>query len=195
MFLLEHWAMRQQEHLEKLNLVIPWNNPYNNPTTVYSGGVYSLIVPTIFLFYTVETDNGRHLSLSNNHYILVHQHGYLSGDQLTLNHSLYVGNPNGSMSISSIVKIKREIKYGVYQPVTLTGTLLVNGIAASSYLNDLKLTHEQLHEILAPLRWWYHLTRLLGDFIHQSTRNKLAVHWLQKRLIWYRDYLPFVYRT
>ena len=147
------------------------------------------------LFYTVETENGHQLSLSHNHYIRVHQLGYLSGDQLTTNHSLYVAAGSGQLYLSPIVSIKREMKRGVYQPVTLAGTLLVNNIAASSYLNNLKLSHEQLHDILAPLRWWYLITRPLGDFIHQSEKNKRFVHWTQKRLIWYRDYHSFAYQA
>ncbi|CAF1195791.1 unnamed protein product [Adineta steineri] len=94
-----------------------------------------------------------------------------------------------------LFNIKREHKLGVFQPVTLSGTLFVNDIVASSYLNNLKLTHEELHDILAPLRWWFYIVNPSGKWISQSNYNQLFVHWFQKRLICYRNYLSLIYKV
>ncbi|CAF1132735.1 unnamed protein product [Adineta steineri] len=132
----------------------------------------------LFLFYTMKTRSGHQIT-----------------DQLTLNHSLHFIDYNNTIISSSIVNIKREHKLGVFQPVTLSGTLFVNDIVASSYLNNLKLTHEELHDILAPLCWRFYIVNPFGKWISQSNYNQLFVHWFQKRLICYRNYLSLIYKV
>ncbi len=100
----------------------------------------------------METITGHRLSLASSHYIRVQYFGYLTAEHLTLNHSLYVANV-GSVRIRSI---KLEFKLGAYNPLTLSGTIMVNNVLASVYSkNKLKGTHYVKHRIFAPYRWWY----------------------------------------
>jgi hypothetical protein len=109
----------------------------------------------------VETITGHQISLIGSHYIRVHYLGYLAAWQLTSNHSLYVADI-GAVRIRSI---KMELKLGVYNPITSSGTLLVNNILASSYSkNKLKGTHYVKHRIFAPYRWWYYVAKYWFGF-------------------------------
>ena len=49
---------------------------------------------------------------------------------------------------------------GYVAPMTLSGTLLVDGILASSYA----VVHSQslAHASMAPVRWWYQLSNLVN---------------------------------
>ncbi|CAF1415398.1 unnamed protein product [Adineta ricciae] len=122
------------------------------------------------IFYTVETITGHRISLSNIHYIRVQYFGYLTPQELTLNHSVYVANI-GPVRIRSITI---ELKLGAYNPLTLSGTILVNNILASVYSkNKLKGTHYTKHRIFAPYRWWYSFAKYYLGFenVYETPSN------------------------
>ena len=64
-----------------------------------------------------------------------------------------------TVRLAPIRAIKTEYKTGIYNLFTLDGTYLVNGIAASSYINISYFSHQETHDIVAPLRWGYVLSK------------------------------------
>lgn len=144
-------------------------------------------------FYTVETITGHKLSLIAEHYICVEHFGYLSASHLTLNHSLYVlDDTTNSVKTTRIQRIKFEEKEGAYNPVTLSGTLLVNGILASSYSNIFSWSHETIHYIGIPFRCWHYLAGYLGIYPAYSTINN-DLHWTAKALLSFGQSSHFIY--
>ncbi|CAF3906819.1 unnamed protein product [Adineta steineri] len=146
-------------------------------------------------FYTVETVTGHRFSLTSTHYVRVPYFEYLSASQLTLNHSLYViDKTTGNIREARIRSIKIEKKQGAFNPLTLHGTLLVNGIFASSYTRAFGWSHETFQNMATPFRFLYYLTKYLG--IHQAiwTNNDEYV-WAAKPFL-YLDklnyYIPFI---
>ncbi|CAF1441281.1 unnamed protein product [Adineta steineri] len=148
----------------------------------------------IVRFHTVETVTGHRVSLTSAHYVRVSHFEYLSASQLTLNHSLYVvDKTTGNIREARIQSIKIENKQGAFNPVTLHGTLLANGIFASSYANVFGWSHETFQNMATPFRLLYYLTKYLG--IHQAiwTNNDEFV-WAAKPFLYLDNlnyYIPF----
>jgi len=80
---------------------------------------------------------------------------------------------NQNESISEPVTIKSVLVYcyqeDYYSPATFSGTLLVDDIWYSNYVSDSnrKWTHEQMHQIFAPLRWKHNIEHKLM-FVNQK---------------------------
>ena len=96
---------------------------------------------TVTNFYTVTTASGSSLKLSPDHYMYVSETGCnesitaattLSPNLVKVGMGAWVKTPEG-MKCSAIVDIRQGEEKGLYNPITLTGSILVNGMHASSY--------------------------------------------------------------
>jgi hypothetical protein len=72
-------------------------------------------------------------------------------------------------------------------PLTMAGTILVDGVLASSYA--VIHNHDLAHASMAPLRWWYQLNNLLGQFAPnvvpanlQFEKQMNGTHWYPQML-------------
>ena len=92
-------------------------------------------------FYTVTTASGNSLQLTPDHYMYVAETGCnesitsattLSPNLVKVGMGAWVHTPKG-MKCSAIVDIRQSEEKGLYNPQTLTGSILVNDIYASSY--------------------------------------------------------------
>jgi len=83
---------------------------------------YTLSITPEHLMYTVENEK------TDFHFRKVVQAAELKVDDLILIHS-----SNGELIASKILEIKAMQKEGIYAPVTVEGSLLVNNVLASSY--------------------------------------------------------------
>lgn len=147
------------------------------------------------LFYTVETVTGHRLSMTGNHYIYVHGFGFLQANKLSTNHSLHVMMSDRTVQLARIHTIKIEYKTGIYNLFTVGGTYLVNGVAASSYINISYFSHEETHDIVAPLRWGYLLSKPFRKFDNLFPVEEIVRKWLITVLKSYFDTLVFLNHT
>ena len=51
--------------------------------------------------------------------------------------------------------VELKLLRGQYNPLTLEGSIVVDGIAASVFTADGGMSPATTHALLAPLRWWY----------------------------------------
>ncbi|CAF1329971.1 unnamed protein product, partial [Adineta steineri] len=144
------------------------------------------------LFYTVETMTGHRLSLSAQHYIRVQHFDYLPAEQLTANHSLYVFMKDGTIQSTRIRIINQERKTGVYNLITLDGSLLVNDIAASSYVNNGFGPHHLNHRIFTPIRFGYHLSKYFKFLQNAYSLNEYGETWIVNTFLFYCNILVFI---
>ncbi|CAF0894441.1 unnamed protein product [Adineta steineri] len=144
------------------------------------------------LFYTVETMTGHRLSLSAQHYIRVQHFDYLPAKQLTANHSLYVFMKDGTIQSTRIRIINQEWKTGVYNLITLDGSLLVNGIAASSYVNNGFGPHHLNHRIFTPICLGYHLSKYFKFLQNAYSLNGHGKTWIVHTFLFYCNILVFI---
>ena len=144
--------------------------------------------------YSVETVTGHQISLAGSHYIRVEHNDYLPASQLTLNHSLYIAHIGHAVRIRTI---KKEFKLGLYNPLTLSGTLLVNSILASSYVSvNNRGSHDYAHRLMAPLRWWYYMIKkILGFDCQVYSTPEHGIHWLIAAYLDDDYYFSIIYRA
>jgi hypothetical protein len=92
-------------------------------------------------YYTIKTESGKAIQLTKDHYMYVSENG--CDDSITNATTLtpsfikvgmgawtYTG---GEMKCSPIVSISQSEELGIYNPITLVGSIIVNDVYASSY--------------------------------------------------------------
>jgi hypothetical protein len=125
---------------------------------------------TVGKFYSVTTASGQTIQLSKEHYIYVSEVPGSITDAVPLTpgflkvgHSLWTYT-DGEMTCSPIVSITHVKEKGLYAPFTLNGTVIVNGVYASSYAvpmpgfltaNIVSAAPSIWHAMLAPVRRLY----------------------------------------
>jgi hypothetical protein len=96
---------------------------------------------TVTNFYTVTTASGSSLQLSPEHYMYVSENGCndsitsattLSPNFVKVGMGAWVNTAEG-MKCSAITEIRQGEEKGLYNPQTLTGSILVNEMYASCY--------------------------------------------------------------
>lgn len=77
------------------------------------------------------------LNVSASHYVHTADHGFMPARELRVGERLLVWHgQNPVASLSKVVAVNQDKKLGMYAPFTFSGTLLVDGVLASSYTSD-----------------------------------------------------------
>ena len=128
------------------------------------------------LFFTLATASAHSISLTPFHLVGVSRDNrttiFVPAKEVKLGDSLRVVS-EGRVIDSPVIQVNEEMKQGIYAPLTTTGTkeahltmkkkvfligtLLVNGVLASSYANV--HSHDAAHVFMAPLRFYYALAQ------------------------------------
>lgn len=103
-----------------------------------------------YKFVTLHTESGLTLSATHGHFIFVNgalaEAGTVAvGDDLTL----------ADGTSDRVVDVLMEMKVGLYNPQTLHGDIVVNGLRASTYTRTVK--SNMAHALLLPVRAVYNL--------------------------------------
>ena len=136
---------------------------------------------TVASFYSITTESGKTIQLSSEHYMYVSENGCndsivnattLTPTLIELGMGAWTKTSEG-MKCSPIVKIHQSEERGLYAPLTLVGTILVNDIYASSYATSGDVPIEKIlstymsakkvsratpaiwHKLVAPVRALY----------------------------------------
>ena len=134
-------------------------------------------------FYTIESEAGEKISLTADHLIgIVSLHSviYIPAKHVRLGDLLLISSRNQIQS-SRIIEIRKEMKSGWFAPLTVKGTLLVNGILVSCFASV--SDHFLAQMFLTPLRFYYRIFRLFssGDPFnaHLIRRTLMRIyHWI-----------------
>jgi hypothetical protein len=102
-----------------------------NMVRVYSFGHYHTTVKTEYLQIHAH-ELVRPLEISKDHLVFVYGGTAIPASLVSIGDQLDVGTKQG---FATVIKIKRVIRSGAYAPFTMSGTILVNGVAASSYVS------------------------------------------------------------
>lgn len=103
-----------------------------NMVQVYSFGQYQPQLRVEFLQIHAR-GLSRSLELTKDHLVFV-QGVAIPSSMLSVGDYLDVDKTKTGKHIGKITSIKRVTRVGVYAPFTMSGTILVNGVAASSYV-------------------------------------------------------------
>lgn len=101
-------------------------------------------------FLTIETASGSALTVTKNHY--VYSDGSLVASQ---NIALFSKLMLASGNEDEVVAISRAPGLGLYNPQTVDGDIVVDGVLASTYTTDVEPT--LAHGLLAPFRAAYNI--------------------------------------
>ncbi|XP_064472383.1 sonic hedgehog protein-like [Ornithodoros turicata] len=158
------------------------------------------------LFYTIETESGRRLSLTPGHLLYYTPRQSVqpratfaarvrAGGFLLTDTNVSSANCANRLQLDRVRGVRSRLAVGVYAPLTQEGSVLVNGVAASCYaaIDD----HSLAHAAFAPLRLWENLkdsTLLFLQFMnivrerpngrpHDATASTLVgFHWYARLL-------------
>ena len=100
-------------------------------------------------FVRVGTDTGHELLLTASHYL------YVDGDVLAPAHTVVPGQlvQLGNGTLARVKTVGRQSAQGLYNPQTIHGDIVVNGVRASTYTTAVPLC--TAHSALWPLRLFY----------------------------------------
>jgi hypothetical protein len=121
-------------------------------------------------FYNLQTASGHSLVLSAKHYVHV-----LPNYELVQARNVRVGQvvELADGTSSAIVSITNERHNGLYNPHTLDGKIVVNGVLASCYTGSIEPT--VAHALLWPLRALYNVGIRVFDSAPASPALRAAV--------------------
>jgi len=102
-------------------------------------------------FYSLATESGHKLKLSDRHMIYVtpcEQPGQRTpkfAQNVQIGECVFVENPEGQLIASPVVSADQIRMTGAYSPITATGSIVVDGVAASVYST---IENESLQKLL-----------------------------------------------
>ena len=106
--------------------------------------------------YFVLKTTSTEIAVSEDHYVQ-------ANGVMTLAKHIKVGD---LLSAGPIVAIQKQFKSGAYSPITLAGTIVVNGIVASSYTK--KVNPSLSHMLLAPRRAAYYVAPGMMNYLAEE---------------------------
>ena len=99
-------------------------------------------------FVELHTENGLAMRLTGGHYIYVNQSKLIEAASAKLGDMLETAK-----GLSPLTRISNVEDVGLYNPHTLAGDLMVNGIHTSTYTKAIRPS--LAHALLAPVRFSY----------------------------------------
>ena len=136
-------------------------------------------------YVTLTLESGRKLSLSPRHFIPVatepgaswQAHVLKGGNEVRVGDVVWFEGTDGTATASPVIEIANAVRTGLYNPLTLGGTILVDGVAASAhsdwFLDGLVSADTQgkvYQAMFLPVRAIYHL-------IGPSRMETIAERW------------------
>lgn len=146
--------------------------------------LFNLVLFCEALFLNVQTYSGKSVKVSSSHLIAVPGGDYkfaknLNKEDLILTYD-FETNKQLEERISSILI---EPVQGYSAPLTMSGTLLVDGVLASCYaIID---SHKIAHAVMAPARWWYSMNEMLETHMPESVSTSLNIEKQINGTHWY----------
>ncbi|CAF2859881.1 unnamed protein product [Rotaria sp. Silwood2] len=144
------------------------------------------------LFYTLRTDSGNEISLTEYHLIpTINSNGnenYLFAKQIKIGDYLFV-LLNGKLKYSPVINITIEMKKGYYAPLTMKGTLLINNVLASCFANV--NNHHLAQYYMTPLRYYYKFARFMSLYDLFNINKTEGLHWTVNIMLYFARYFKF----
>ncbi len=145
-------------------------------------------------FYQLVTSDGQVLEVTHHHIVFTKKHpnGVLARE-ISIEDQVWVTS-NDQLILANVTEIAVVEKQGLYAPGTMDGTIIVNGVWASSYSNSLA-SHKLIHNAFAPLRWIYQMSLWLSplyksEALEASWDPKEGKHWYLSMMKYLQRFVP-----
>ena len=116
-------------------------------------------------FLSITTATNKNLKITEDHLLFVRRKGReiaIPARDIETGDTLYVRG-NNILTTDTVQAIISVYEKGVYAPVTLSGTILVNDVHASCYFDV--LSHEWSHRAMGAVRAIYHVSPWMVEWI------------------------------
>ncbi|PXF41276.1 Warthog protein 6 [Gracilariopsis chorda] len=118
-----------------------------------------------YSFVRLTASSGHSLELTKGHYL------YVNGD-LAAAESVHVGDSiETDAGVVSVSAVARVVSRGLYNPQTVNGNIVVNGVRASTYTTAVEI--KTAHSLLLPLRAVFRLAGMTSAMLDNGS-DKLA---------------------
>jgi preprotein translocase subunit YajC len=122
-------------------------------------------------FVRITTDSDNTVVATEGHYIPTVGNGLSTAGSLCVGDQLFVSGSGGGFTSATVTSTERVTRTGLYNPQTVRGDIVVDGIVASTYTTAVE--PRLAHAILTPLRALY----LWFDVYSSSLENGLGGLW------------------
>ena len=110
-------------------------------------------------FLKITTTKKKSLKITEAHLLFVEKEGQeaaIPARDVNIGDTVYVRGGQGAVERDAVCNISRVLEKGVYAPVILSGTILVNDVHTSSYFDV--LSHEWSHRAMGVARAVHHVS-------------------------------------
>ena len=117
-------------------------------------------------FLKITTKHDKTLKITEDHLLFVEREGQavaIPARDVDIENTVYVRGDQGAMEKDAVDSISFIIEKGVYAPVTLSGTLLVNDVHTSCFFDV--LSHEWSNRAMGVARAVYHVSPCMLQWI------------------------------
>jgi hypothetical protein len=104
-------------------------------------------------FVRITTDSGNTIVATKGHYIPTVGKGLSAAGSVRVGDQLFVSVSGGGLTSATVTSTERVTRTGLYNPQTVRGDIVVDGIVASTYTTAVE--PRLAHAILTPLRTLY----------------------------------------
>ena len=121
--------------------------------------------------------------MSGSHLITLPDGSYKFAKRLFIDEEIVTYDFENKIKMNDkIQSIMIEPIEGYVAPLTMSGTLLVNGMLASCYA--VVDSHSIAHTAMAPVRWWYMINQQFSHFVDGKTdsMHSNGTHWYPELL-------------
>jgi Hint module len=107
-------------------------------------------------FVRITTDSGNAIVATKGHYIPTAGNGLSAAGSVRVGDQLFVSDSRGRLTSATVTSTERVTRTGLYNPQTVRGDIVVDGIVASTYTTAVepRLAHAILTPLRAVYRWF-----------------------------------------
>lgn len=149
------------------------------------GDLHPSVLDRLAMFVTLLTSSLHQLSLTSVHLLPVRRWNssevkYLPARDVLLGDYLFVLQ-DGQILSSPVIESRREVKEGLFAPLTLHGTLFVNDVLTSCFASV--PSHQWAQLFMTPFRWYYLVMRQFTSVPPFGLDDDVeGIHWTLKTI-------------
>ena len=129
-------------------------------------------------FLKITTLKKKTLRITKDHLLFVEKEGQaaaIPAKDVNIGDTVYVRGGQGAVEKDAVQNINHVFEKGVYAPVTLSGTILVNDVHTSCYIDV--LSHEWCHRAMGVVRAMHHLSPWLLQWLSSVGKENGIPGW------------------
>ncbi|GAB0086844.1 hypothetical protein DMENIID0001_010390 [Sergentomyia squamirostris] len=142
-------------------------------------------------FVHIETEDGTHVTVTPSHLLMnvdsTGRRNYVFADSIVEGDMVLVAVNGTTLASRRVARVSVEISRGVFAPLTRSGTIVVDSVAASCYA--LVESQTVAHFSFLPIRAATTVSRWFSSARVPEASRQNGIHWYAKALYAIKDYV------